>query len=390
MSISSSQPPKWTRGTPLDNENMSSPEDTPHSSVENLLQQKREARLNADKELPEPPEAKSPLKSPQKSLPDTEDEGPATPSTEEQTPDKSSTSLGLYILLSVCLCLLFVFAYIIKTQRDALPETDPYELAEQTYKQTYETHIKAKLKSLELEQNMLKAQKLQSSYNQLIKAKELIALQQDQKIALQAEIAGLKKEMLTYYKRYKSLTQKQARGIYLDHLVTRSGKEFSEVSIRECTPKQISIIHSEGSTRLSLSDLPDALLDRLAYSHPFTDLLTEKATDKAPKMGNSKATVVFGEDPAKRNMDPNEESLLPDLQSYDPPSKAPSVSSPTHLENANSPKSSLPSLEEARPMSDLPSPQGNKEGTELLRPSTPESAPVPELEVPDELELPAL
>lgn len=392
---SSSSTPSWKRGSRVANAKEFSPDTkktpSPSPGEKNpteLLRQRREERLAQKEESPPPsPDIKESIQAEENN----DSSNPlleVVPTTQEESaetaPSVRSSNLGIYIFLSVCLILLAGAGYMVKKQRETLPP-DPYDAAEKAYEETYSAFVTAKLKSLQIEQNKLHANMVESAYSRLIDARGLLETQAKEAEKINEEITSIQDKMLSYYKRYKTVTQKRARGIFLDQLVTRSGKEFFEVSIRECNDRYITIIHADGSTRVLMVDLPDALLDRLAYTNPFADIMEKKKNHNTQTRPQIKAAQ------------PHTQNLPISPSSYDPPSRLPQVPTPTHADIPDSPKVEISTPENKEPatakeglppwLSDSVAPSSLPE-TET--PPAQEPAPTPALDLPGELELPPL
>lgn len=350
---STPSPTSWKRGSKVTNatgfgQEPPAPnrdEKTDELTALELLKQKKKKRLQEEAETitPKPslhsPERKSKATEEKvaESSDDDEDENDDliedTEETETPRKEKKSGNAGFISVIVILLVLLLGAGAIVLKQKEEmknkLPEVDPYMLSEQRYNNSVRELTKTKLIYLEVEKDLLNLKHLNEEKSHLDAIKKSVTDFAPQKQELKQQIEAVKAEMLAYYDRYKTNTQKQAKGLALDQLITRSGKQYLEVSVNRCTDSQISITHASGATRLPISDLPDALLDRLAYTNPFDDIVLEKETleVEAPTTATPGRTTAKAAAPPQKK---NGRSLS--AKNYEPPVGKPAVKAPTQLD----------------------------------------------------------
>lgn len=351
---STPSPTSWKRGSKVTNatgfgQEPTAPvrdEKTDELTALELLKQKKKKRLQEDAETitPKPSHHSSEKKSKEveeKVVESSDDDDDADEnddliedSEETETPhkEKKSSNAGFISIIVILLVLLIGAGAIVWKQKeemkDKLPEVDPYMLSEQRYNNSIRELTKTKLIYLQAEQDLLNLKHLNEEKSHLDTVKRSVTDIAPQKQELKQQIEAVKAEMLAYYDRYKANTQKQAKGLALDQLITRSGKQYLDVSVNRCTDSQISITHASGATRLPISDLPDALLDRLAYTNPFDDIVLEKETleVEVPTTATPGRTTAKAVAPQKKNV----RSLS--AKNYEPPVGKPAVKAPTQFD----------------------------------------------------------
>lgn len=349
---STPSPTSWKRGSKVTNatgfgQEPPAPdrdEKTDELTALELLKQKKKKRLQEEAEtiIPKPSlhssEKKSKVaeeKGVESSDDDEENEELIEETEEAGTPhkEKKSGNAGFISIIVILLVLLIGAGAIVLKQKeemkDKLPKVDPYTLSEQRYNNSIRELTKTKLIYLQVEQDLLNLKHLNEEKAHLDTIKKSVTDIAPQKQELKQQIEAVKAEMLAYYDRYKTNTQKQARGLALDQLLTRSGKQYLDVSVNRCTDSQISITHASGATRLPISDLPDALLDRLAYTNPFDDIVLEKETleVEVPTTATPGRTTAKAAAPTQKT---SARSLS--AKNYEPPVGKPAVKAPTQLD----------------------------------------------------------
>lgn len=354
---STPSPTSWKRGSKVTNatgfgQEPPAPdrdEKTDELTALELLKQKKKKRLQEEAEtITHKPSHHSPEKKPKATEEkiaepsdddddnDEEENDDLIEDTEEtETPhqEKKSGNAGFISVIVILLVLLIGAGAIVWKQKeemkDKLPEVDPYMLSEQRYNNSIRELTKTKLIYLQVEHDLLNLKHLNEEKSHLDTIKKSVTDIDPQKQELKQQIEAVKAEMLAYYDRYKTNTQKQAKGLALDQLITRSGKQYLDVSVNRCTDSQISITHASGATRLPISDLPDALLDRLAYTNPFDDIVLEKETlevEVPTSATPGRTTAKVAAAPQKKNA----RSLS--AKNYEPPVGKPAVKAPTQLD----------------------------------------------------------
>lgn len=197
-----------------------------------------------------------------------------TENKKRETPRRKKSSYIFALLLVLLLGGIGVAAYKIVDQEKNRPDSLRKELT--ILEEEFEIR-KTNLKELANTANRLTEEevshaRLSLARQKIVDAESLLAKQDELQASLIQQIMAKQEEMLAYYKRYKAYTQQMARGMYISELQTKSGRLFHDVTITRCTPSEISFTHSSGATRVQASDLPDPVMDRLAYTNPFSDV----------------------------------------------------------------------------------------------------------------------
>lgn len=337
----------WKRGAKVTNSsdfgqetvNSDTEESAGELSALELLKQKKKKRLQ---ETETPKNEKPPAPSHDKKMADKEsdsdvEEDEAEEMIEENAEEqeqKKPKKTGNRFFISIIVVLLLLLGgagYTVWVQKAVIRDTiktDPYAEAEKRYNDSVSNLTEAKLKNLQVEQDAINLKRLQEEKEHLELVRQNMAALEPRKQEIKDQTEAVKGDMLSYYKRYRASTQKQARGMFLDQLLTRSGKQYLEVSINRCMDNQISITHTAGATRIPIADLPTPLLDTLAYTNPFDDIVLEEETivsevpQKAASQSGSRQQIT--QKKAVRA------SIKP--QSYEPPVGKPNVKTPTHFD----------------------------------------------------------
>ena len=82
---------------------------------------------------------------------------------------------------------------------------------------------------------------------------------------LEAAIAALEHEFADYRAKVRDHVWREAVGQQIGTLITRSGREYRQVSIRRVTAMGLEIRHQDGSARIPVADLSQTLHDRFAW-----------------------------------------------------------------------------------------------------------------------------
>lgn len=333
----------WKRGAKVTNSSDFGQEpadsDTEEASGElsalELLKQKKKKRLQETEtrqkgNVPVPSHGKKASDKEPDSDIEEEDAEEEMEERDEDQDQKKPKKTGNKVFISIIVILLLLLGgagYTVWVQKAVIKDTiktDPYAEAEKRYNDSVANLTESKLKNLQVEQDAINLKRLQEEKEHLELVKQNLAALEPRKQEIKDQTEAVKGDMLSYYKRYRASTQKQARGMFLDQLLTRSGKQYLEVSINRCMDNQISITHTAGATRIPIADLPTPLLDTLAYTNPFDDIVLEEETlvVEAPQKTASRQQV-----PQKKAV---RSSIKP--QSYEPPVGKPSVKTPTHFD----------------------------------------------------------
>ncbi len=312
-----------------------------------ILKKKREERLAEEKELDslslDPSEKLTPphFKETKPEPEDADDTGEEDDELAEEEEKESRPShenrrrgrgFGFYLILALLLILITAVGHLINVQQKEMEkhkDQDPYLVAQKQYEEAYKKHSEAKLKHLQIEQNKLNLDRLNIATKAVVRIKNNLENLERKEESLQTAIKARKGEMTSYFKLYRAATQKQAKGLYLDQLLTRSGRQYQEVTVNRCNDQFISITHAEGATRIPVSELPAPLLDRLAYTNPFDDISTG-TTAPAKKANETGLPPWISDDGKSVNATP----IRP--QSYEPPPGKPRVSAPGKFDHSSS------------------------------------------------------
>lgn len=229
-------------------------------------------------------------------------------------------------------------------QNKALPPS----LLERTkldYENILEQYQKTQLDLINAEKRRIHIDSLIKQTDRLMDMRKALELKRETLAQKEKEIADKRAEMRAYFLRFRNAARKNGRSLEFESLILPKTKQtFLEVVVQRVLPNGISIVHAGGATMIPAQDLPEELQTRWAYTDPLgiADMEVEAAADNKlkEKLGRNlpKLKSIPGEE-LDNDTQPTPANLATpkaiETKSYDPPSKAPSVTTGTTPSKTN-------------------------------------------------------
>ncbi|MEG0836300.1 MAG: hypothetical protein RSF35_00035 [Akkermansia sp.] len=173
------------------------------------------------------------------------------------------------IVILIIILIISGMAYMYWKQMQDMPMT-PLQKAEIEYNELKTRYNKEKLEFFEVEKRKIRNQTIVQKRAQADELEKNVDLKNKEIENLEREIMGIRGEIRSWFTQYRDNTRRKARNLHFDDIVTvKTGKTYLDATIQRVTDQYISIVHAGGAIRISPSDLPEALRERLAFSDPL-------------------------------------------------------------------------------------------------------------------------